>query len=58
MKRIIVVLGDGTWATVGNAEILEVTEAAFAALCDGEIDGKDLRGEDVVNDEYRIVEAH
>ena len=57
MKRIIVVLGDGTWATVGNAEILEVTEAAFEALCDGEIDGNDLRGEDVVNDEYRIVEA-
>jgi hypothetical protein len=42
MAKRIIVLSDGTWETVGAAQILTVMDNAYEALCDGYKDISDL----------------
>lgn len=48
MAKRIVVLSDGTWDTM--ATVMEITDAAYDRLQDGEIEPSDLKNSDIVDE--------
>ena len=46
----IVVLSDGTWEVAGSASLLTITQDAYDALVDGEIETCDIDEADVIED--------
>jgi len=50
MAKRIIVLSDGTWETVGDSQVLTLTDNAYDNLLDGIATIRDLReGEDIVD---------
>jgi len=45
----IIVLSDGTWESVGEAKVMEITDDAYANLCDGYYKVNDFDEGDVIS---------
>jgi len=45
----IIVLSDGTWESVGDAEVMEITERAYWGLCQGEFKTNGIEEKDIIN---------
>jgi hypothetical protein len=50
MVKRIIVLSDGTWETVGDAQILTITDDAYDNLLDGISEIRDLKEDSDITD--------